>query len=155
MGFVFSNWDNSQGLEDFEIGDEPQGDCAASKSMIRYFSIRTEGSTEVIPEEPETSDDDEPPAPEPAQFEGFETYIESDDYTGDFTMFVKGIDGAELSTEGNAISMGCNNRAWITDFEEDESLYWAYWHDYLGGSLTFDVDLSGVACTKAAGLYLV
>ena len=70
-------------------------------------------------------------------------------------MFVKGLDGQMLETEGDAVVMGCNNRAWVTDFAEDESMYWGYAHDYLGGSITFDIDLSGVACNKAAGMYLV
>merc|ERR1719272_891589 len=51
MGIVFANWDNSRGIEDFEIGDWPQRDCAASKSMIRGFSIREDGSTEAIPDD--------------------------------------------------------------------------------------------------------
>jgi len=70
-------------------------------------------------------------------------------------MYVKGLDGSKLTTEGDAVMLGCNNRAWITDYAKDEEMYWSYWHDYLGGSVTFDVDLSGVACNKASGLYLV
>jgi len=81
MGIVFANWDNSRGIEDFEIGDWPQGDCAASKSMIRGFSIREDGSTEAIPDDDSNSSEDssedsgdDSPAPEPvepAEHEGF------------------------------------------------------------------------------------
>lgn len=38
--------------------------------------------------------------------------------------------------------MGANNRAFITDFSNDESSYWAYWHYYLGGTLEFDMNVS-------------
>lgn len=78
MGIVFANWDNSRGIEDFEIGDQSQGDCAASKSMIRGFSIREDGSTEAIPDDSgedsseDTGDDSPAPEPvEPAEHEGF------------------------------------------------------------------------------------
>lgn len=81
MGIVFANWDNSRGIEDFEIGNQSQGDCAASKSMIRGFSIREDGSTEAIPDDDSNSSEDssedsgdDSPAPEPvepAEHEGF------------------------------------------------------------------------------------
>lgn len=70
-------------------------------------------------------------------------------------MWVKGIDGGYLETDGSVVRLGYNNRAWVTDFADDESVYWAYWHPYLGGSLSFDVDLSEVDCNCASGIYLV
>lgn len=70
-------------------------------------------------------------------------------------MWVKGLDGQDLETDGDVVRMGYNNRAWVTDFADDESVYWAYWHPYLGGTLSFDVDLSMVSCDCAAGIYLV
>lgn len=51
--------------------------------------------------------------------------------------------------------MGQNNRAWVRDHSDDSSLYWVYMHDYLGGTMEFDVDLSEVDCACASGLYLV
>lgn len=51
--------------------------------------------------------------------------------------------------------MGYNNRAWVLDYPNDETTYWSYWHDYLGGTIKFDVNLASAGCQQAAGMYLV
>ena len=51
--------------------------------------------------------------------------------------------------------MGYNNRAWVLDYPSDETTYWSYWHDYLGGTIKFDVNLASASCQQAAGMYLV
>lgn len=50
--------------------------------------------------------------------------------------------------------MGENNRAFITDYPYDDNVFWAYKHTYLGGCVEFDVDVSEVDCSCAAGIYL-
>lgn len=70
-------------------------------------------------------------------------------------MWVKGLDERYLATEGASVIMGDNNRAWITDYAYDDSTYWAYWHNFLGGTFTLDVDLSSVECGCTSGIYLV
>ena len=42
----------------------------------------------------------------------------------------------------------------MLDYPYDDSTYWAYKHDYLGGSVTFDVNVKEVGCGCAAGVYL-
>jgi len=69
-------------------------------------------------------------------------------------MYAKGLDGRTLTTDSYGLTIGTNNRAWIQDGAQNDS-YWSYWHQYVGGSLDFDVDVSGVGCDHAAGVYLV
>jgi len=40
--------------------------------------------------------------------------------------------------------MGVDNRAWITDYEYDDDMEWAFTPSYLGGSVETVVDLSTV-----------
>jgi len=70
-------------------------------------------------------------------------------------MYVKGIDGQELSCKDRSINVGANNRAFITDYANDSSSYWAYYHYFLGGTMEFDVDVSKVGCTQVQGIYMV
>ena len=70
-------------------------------------------------------------------------------------MHMKGLDDRRLSTSGNSLTMGENNRAFILDFPYDDTTYWSYWHNYFDATLTFDVDVSDVGCDCAAGLHLV
>jgi len=55
MGFVFSNWENASGSEDFELdyGQSFSGSCDTSKTTIRNFTVKTMGSTEEMPPKPE------------------------------------------------------------------------------------------------------
>jgi hypothetical protein len=70
-------------------------------------------------------------------------------------MFVKGLNDRTLTTSGKDITIGANNRAWITDYAQDDSAYWAYWHLFLGGTMEFDVNVSQLSCNEVAGVYLV
>ena len=57
MGIVFANWDNTSGVEDFELdlGQSNEGGCSAAISTISSFEMTQYGSTEKIPdEEPES-----------------------------------------------------------------------------------------------------
>jgi len=51
--------------------------------------------------------------------------------------------------------MGDQNRGFIHDFKFDDSTIWAFYGKYLGGSVSFDVDVSEVECACVAGVYLV
>lgn len=153
MGFIFANWDNTNGAEDFELdyGQKPDSSCDDSWAFIKDFSVKQWGSTEDMPE---PSPEPEPePSPEPAQFLPVETY--SDMEGGDFITYVKGLDGQCLETEGSGMKMGENNRSWIHAFATTESDSAAYKHYYLGGTLEYEVDLSQVECACASGVYLV
>ena len=67
---------------------------------------------------------------------------------------MKGLDNQCLKTEGATMTLSENNRTWIRDRALDD-LYWVYHHNFLGGTMEFDVDLSGVECASASGVYLV
>ena len=58
-------------------------------------------------------------------------------YEGDFTFWVKGLDGQCLKTEGATMDLAQNNRTWIRDRALD-GLYWVYHHNFLGGTMEFD-----------------
>lgn len=154
MGFVFSNWSNQEGEEDFEIehNDSNTDSCDNAKSKISNFKVHTYGYTEDMPE-PEPQPNPEP-EPEPvAQFHELETYASY--WGGDWSMHVKGLDDRHVSTDGRTLYMGQNNRAWINDYAYDESVWWAYRHNYLAGSMSYDVDLHEVDCACRSGVYLV
>lgn len=157
MGFVFSNWDNSAGEEDFEVEHKDQVDlgCDNSISYIANFTVHTWGHTEDMPPVPEPEPEPTPgPEPEPvAQFHEFEAHASY--WNGDWKMHVKGLDERHVSTEGKTVKLGYNNRAWINDYPYDNSIYWAYRHNYLAGSMSFDIDLSNVDCACKSGVYLV
>lgn len=51
--------------------------------------------------------------------------------------------------------MGYNNRAWVLDYPDTSTTYWSYFHNYLGGTFKFDVNLARAECQQAAGMYLV
>lgn len=51
--------------------------------------------------------------------------------------------------------MGLDNRAFVLDYENDDSTYWAYWHDLLGGSFEFEVEVNDIGCACAAGVFAV
>jgi len=51
--------------------------------------------------------------------------------------------------------MGFNNRAWLNDVEYDDSCEWTYKHPaYLGGEVSYDVNVSQVDCMCAFGVHL-
>ena len=68
---------------------------------------------------------------------------------------MRGLDGSYLETSDDTIEMGLDNKAFVLEYEYDDSEFWSYWHEYLGGTLTFDVDVSKVECECAAGVFLV
>jgi hypothetical protein len=76
-----------------------------------------------------------------ATFNAFTDY-----YGGDWGMTAMGLPGKELTSSGSTVTMGNNNRAWILDYPNDEDIYWSYWHDYLGGTFEFEVDLAEIGC---------
>ena len=65
-----------------------------------------------------------------------------------------GLAGQDLVTDGPSITMGENNRAFVLDEDKIDSTYWAYYNQYIGGSVQFDVDISGVYCDSVTGVYL-
>lgn len=70
---------------------------------------------------------------------------------------MKGLDDRYLETleGGKTLEMGHNNRAFLFDYEYDDSSYWTYKHySFLGGSLEYDIDLSQMPCQCAAGAFL-
>jgi hypothetical protein len=67
---------------------------------------------------------------------------------------LNGLAGQDLETNDRTITMGKNNRAFVLDTNQADSTYWAYYHQYIGGSVQFDVDVSQVECDSVAGVYL-
>lgn len=98
MGIVFANWDNTSGVEDFELdlGQSNEGGCSAAISTISNFEMTQYGSAEKIPEdEPvssesemseesemteESSEEENPP--QPAEFLPFEAKTDMTNYGG-------------------------------------------------------------------------
>lgn len=161
MGYVVSAWDNTDGANaDFECEGqcpEPASSCDGAVNSISNIKFYQWGYNEdrVEPEpSPEPSPEPEPsPTPQPADFEGFWGYSDLF-WDGDWEFYVKGLDNRHLTTSDRTIEMGYNNRAFILDYPYDDGTYWSYWHQYLGGSLDFDVDVSEIPCACAAGVYL-
>ena len=73
--------------------------------------------------------------------------------TDDTKFFINGIQDKMLETVDRSLYIGDNNRAFFL-YSELESTDTAYYHPYLGGSVTFDVDVSDVGCGCRAGVYL-
>jgi hypothetical protein len=80
---------------------------------------------------------------------------QSDQMGGPHNFYLKGLDGAYIETSSDTIKMGLDNKAFVLDYAYDDTEYWSYWHNYLGGTLYFDVDVSDVECECAAGVFLV
>ena len=163
MGYVVSAWDNTDGQNaDFECEGAcpaPAASCAGAVNSVSDFKFWQYGYNEDQPEptpEPDSDDDEDneptPTPPQPADFEGF--VANSDQMGGDWEFYVKGLDGAELTTQGTQITIGENNRAFVTDYPYDSNVFWAYHHEYLGSSVDFDVNVADVPCACAAGVYL-
>lgn len=156
MAIVISNWDNTDGRSDFErdAGQSP-GNCSESQWSIYGLDIMTYGQNE---ERDDGDDGDGDNGPKPAEWQTFIGYIEEYDEAGDgidAEFYVKGLNGQFLKAENQCIEIGENNRAFIHDIKWDDSTEWAFVHDtYVGGSLSFDVDLSEVPCQCATGVFL-
>jgi len=162
MGFIVSAWDN----RDYRGGDwECYDDCPVAADscdnasfQIENFNVFQWGFTEDIPEDDEDDNDDgddgddEDDVPEPAQLQGF--IADSSELGENYEFFVRGLDGGYLETEDRSLTIGQNNRAFVLDMEMDDDSYWAYWHEYLGGSIHYDVDVSDAGCSCAVGVYL-
>lgn len=59
-----------------------------------------------------------------------------------------------LQTSDRSLEIGENNRAFILDLDDASTTWSAHYHNYLGGSVAFDVNVSDVGCGCAAGVYL-
>ena len=60
-----------------------------------------------------------------------------------------------MKAEDYDLMMSHNNRAWLNDEEWDDSCAWTYKHsEYLGGEVSFDVNVSEVGCNCAFGVHL-
>jgi len=46
-----------------------------------------------------------------------------------------GLAGQDLVTDGPSITMGENNRVFVLDEDKIDSTYWAYYNQYIGGSV--------------------
>ena len=51
--------------------------------------------------------------------------------------------------------MGAYNSAFILDYGYPEDAYWAYYHKYHTGTLSYTVDTSNLPCACNAKFYLV
>lgn len=143
MGIIYSSWDNTDATNSFELdyGQTSDGSCEGVSHEIKNLKINQMGAVEDM-------DPDSKPV-----FAEFEAY--ADVYGGQWDMYAYGLQGRELSSAGDSVTIGENNRAWILDYKKDDSTYWSYWHDYLGGSFEYTVDLSAVDCACSAGMYLM
>lgn len=145
MGFVFSAWDNQDRRVplDFELddmcGDKPMNTCDRAKNVISDFAVYQSGYTEDKPFDPT---------------ELLPFKADSDFYGPNAEFYLNGLPGQNLTATDRTITMGENNRAFVLDTQQDDSTYWAYYHQYIGGSVQFDVDVSAVMCDSVAGVYL-
>ena len=131
MAFVFLSWESSANQPvDFECEhcDNKPAVCDQASTMISHMKFFQSGHHEdkKIPSEIK------------------EFQASSDFYGPNSTYFLKGLAGQDLETEGHHIFMGENNRAFVLDTKNDDSTYWAYYNQYIGGSVQFNVDVSEV-----------
>lgn len=82
--------------------------------------------------------------------DGFSESSEAEEYE----FYVKGLDSSYLETWFDTIQMNGNNRAFVLDVPANDSIEWAFYTGYLGGSISFDVNVNDVGCGCAAGVYL-
>jgi hypothetical protein len=99
---------------------------------------------DVTPPEPE-------PQPQPATFEAFTAVS---DTTAQNIFYAKGQDDRTLTTTGSEITIGEDNRAFVFQVDNDSTVMNTYKHNLYGGTLSFDVDASGVGCGCYGGLAL-
>ena len=71
----------------------------------------------------------------------------------DATLVLNGVKGQTLTTSGDSLKISENNRAFFLK-DASEKVELAYKHNYLGGSISFDVDIADVGCGCTAGVYL-
>ena len=159
MGIAFANWDNRNGMmADFEDSDmcSTASSCDNTQVNISDFRIITSGYTEEMPEEESEDEDDGDNDGDDETDAPFVEFVAwSDDFEGDAEFFLRGLEGKELATNDKTITMGPKNRAFVLDYPYDDEAYWAYQDYFLGGTMTYDVNVSDIACDSAAGVFLV
>ena len=147
MSLTFSTWrsaDRESHLADFE--DEATcpkaSDTCDGAAVFNKITVQSVGF------------DEEPAPPEPIpEVEFYNITADSDMHGADFKFVLNGIGGQDLETDDRTLRISENNRAFLLDKQEDTP-FWAYKHNYLGGSVSFDVDVSDVGCGCRAGVYL-
>lgn len=165
MGFSLSSWDNTDMAEDVDCDNlcpTPAATCDNAMNIVSNFSVNTWGSTEnpdtdpnpPEPEPPAPEPEPEPPAPEPTPTPTWHEFwgTAQDAQT---SLWVMGVGSDTITAANDEITVGGNNRAFVFATPDESSETNAFMWDLLGGSLTFDVDVSGVGCQCAAGAYLV
>jgi hypothetical protein len=101
-----------------------------------------------------TPDPDPKPDPEPQDLtQKFRAWLGYWDMELDTWAY--GLEGKELVGHQDSLTVGAENRAFLLDVEDTSSIHYAYYHDFLGGSMEYSVDLRDVECACAAGVYLV
>lgn len=143
MGLIFSNWDNRDESQPFELdyGQHVSSSCESSQSKILNFTINTGDSNE--------------PGPKPAEYIPFWAYSDEQEMNA---MLVKGLDHQTLYVDtdsATSVVLGDNNRSWIHTFEAGATEPTPYIHDYVASTFSVEVDLSNVECTCATGIYLI
>ena len=166
LGFTFGNWDNrSEADLDFEwaTGDCPQpvSPCSSSQSTISNFAILgadiflqdKDGDDDDNDDNDDGDNDDDNDDGDDNDCDGDDCDDETDfgpaewgqfsgwtDFLGEWTFYVKGMDGSYLETFDRGLEMGTNNRAFVMWYDED-SIDVAYTEVYIGGTLSVDIDL--------------
>lgn len=56
-------------------------------------------------------------------------------------VYAMGLPDRELVGHEDSLTIGANNRAWLLDVNNTDSVEWAYYHEFVGGSLEYNVDL--------------
>ena len=147
MSLTFSTWRSAgrdASLADFEdkaTCPKPSDSCDGA-AVFSKITVQSVGF------------DEEPAPAEPIPEVEFKNITaDSDMHGADFNFFLNGIGGQNLETEDRTLKISENNRAFLLDKQEDTP-FWAYKHNYLGGSVSFDVDVSDVGCGCRAGVYL-
>ena len=85
---------------------------------------------------------------------GFESFIGDKCMDGPTELFLKGQEDRQLSTDNKTINLGYDNKSWVWLNENSTDYRNSYQHAYLGGSLSFDVNVSQTECACAAHVKL-
>ena len=122
---------------------------SCSRSSATYSSITwsSDSSIEDVSQYEENESQNTP-----ATFEPFNAVIDG----SETTLHAKGQDGRTLTTDGQSqLTIGYDNSALVWNVTDDSTVANAYSHNFFGGTLKLDADVSQVGCGCQSGISLV
>ena len=85
---------------------------------------------------------------------GFSSFIGDKCEDGPTELYLTGQLEKTLTTDDSTINLGYENHSWVWLSKSDSTYENTYMHTYLGGSLSFDINVSQTDCACAAHVHL-